>query len=171
MKTLVTGDIQICNDQESALVVLEMVGKQMLEKGLNPSKWWHPDNMNAEFFANYAEPEEFWVAKSNGEPIAAEILQWTQRNQDWSSVDCGSSPAALYVHWLCVDRRYAGAGLPKLLIDFAVKAARAKGVGLIRVDTNASERKLCNVYEALGFSPVKIIQESYRSTAFYQKEC
>ena len=77
----------------------------------------------------------------------------------------------MYIHWLCVTRQYAGRGLPKLIIDFAEQEARAKGIHLLRVDTNAQEMNLRKIYENLGFKLISIEKEDYRQTAFYQKKC
>ncbi|MEK7451230.1 MAG: GNAT family N-acetyltransferase, partial [Patescibacteria group bacterium] len=79
-------------------------------------------------------------------------------------------PKALYVHYLCVHRDFAGTGLPKLMIDFAAQKALENNIKLLRVDTNASMMKLRKIYEELGFTLVGIEQEDYRKTAFYQKK-
>lgn len=171
LNKLPDGDVQISNDSEAALLILKRVSEQMVKLGLNPSKWWHPDNMNAKFFSNYAEPEDFWVLSLNGEPIAAQILQFNQRNQDWSPIDKGDSPPAIYIHWLCVVEEFWGKGVSEALVDFAVKLGSSKGAKLVRVDTNAKEKKLSRIYERLGFKLAGIVSEDYRETAFYQREC
>lgn len=60
--------------------------------------------------------------------------------------------------------------MPQKLVDFAAKKAKEAGILLLRVDTNASETKVRELYEELGFSLVGIVDEGYRETAFYQKE-
>ena len=162
--------VKVIQDIDAAIEVLHKAGQWLLDTGKNPSKWWHPQNMNKEFFLLHAEPEEFYVAIVDGKPAAAEIIQWDQRNQDWSSVDTETSPTALYIHWLCVDPKYSGIGLPKIMIEHAEKLAAEKQVQLIRVDTNAAEKKLREIYESLGFHLVGTHKENYRATAFYEKE-
>ncbi len=168
---LLKSSIEIIQNKDLALTVLARVGQWMHESGLNPSRWWHPDNMNWSFFSDYAEPDEFYVALADGRPAAAMVCQWDQRNQDWGEVDKGTSPAALYIHWLCVERDFAGLGLSSTLVAFSEELARAKAINLVRVDTNASETKLRRAYEDLGFELVTTIQEESRRTAFYQKCC
>lgn len=97
------------------------------------------------------------------------ILQFEQRNQDWTSVDGNQPQKALYIHWLCIYRDFAGRGLPKLMVDFAGKKALEHNIKLLRVDTNADQVKLRKIYEDLGFTLAGIEQEDYRQTAFYQK--
>jgi len=97
------------------------------------------------------------------------VIQTTERNQSWKSVDGNKPKKALYIHWLCVHRDFAGENLPKNMIDFAAKQARRQNIKFLRVDTNAKEVKLREIYEKLGFSLMSIEQEDYRNTAFYQK--
>lgn len=163
--------VRVVQDMELALGVLKRVGQWMLDSGMNPSKWWHPDNMTQEFFSEYAEPEEFFVALVDNYPAAAQIIQWDQRNQDWSGIDKGEPPLAVYVHWLCVDHKFSGEGLPNIMIGFAEDLAKSRGINLVRIDTNATELKLRRVYESLGFELVGTQGEGYRTTAFYQKSC
>jgi hypothetical protein len=70
---------------------------------------------------------------------------------------------------LCVYR-IAGQGLPQLMVDFVAQKAKEQGVSLLRADTNASENKLRKVYQDLGFKLVKILDEDYRKTAFYERD-
>ena len=142
--------------------------KKSLKSGMNPSKWWHPKNMNKKFMLQYAEPEEFYVAIVDDKPAAAMILQNNERNQSWDSMDGKDKKKALYIHWLCVDRAFAGRKLPKHMVDFSINYAQEKGLKIVRVDTNAKEKKLKKLYESLGFKLVGTSKEDYRSTAFYQ---
>src|SRR3989344_423454 len=160
----------IVQNMDQAIAVMHGVGKWTEESGMNPSKWWKPENLNQEFLLQYIKPEEFYVALADGEPAAAEILQTSQDAQDWQNIDKEKLRPALYIHWLCVDRKFAGKGLPKVMIDFAKRFANEKGLNLLRVDTSADETKLRKVYEDLGFKLVAEEQEDYRKTAFYQME-
>ena len=166
-----TREHKIVQDMDQAISVLHNVAQWLEESGKKPSKWWQPQNMNREFFLQHAEPSEFYAVLVDGKPAAAAILQDTQRNQSWESIDKNKQVSALYIHWLCVHRQYAGRGLPKLIVDFAEQQAVSRGIHLLRVDTNAQETKLRKIYENLGFKLVTIEQEDYRQTAFYQKEC
>jgi len=159
----------IVQDTEKAIHVMHNSGKWLLETGKNPSKWWQPQNLNRKFLLQYAKPQEFFVALVDGKPAAAAVLQYDQSAQDWQCVDKGKPESALYIHWLCVDRQFAGMGLPKLMVDFAESHAQKKNIRLLRVDTNADETKLREIYVDLGFRLMAVEQEDYRKTAFYQK--
>lgn len=154
---------------DQAIEVMHKVGKWLNDSGKNPSKWWQVKNLNREFLLEYAHPEEFIVMLIDKKPAAAAILQSSQNAQDWKNIDNNQPQKALYIHWLCVDRQFAGQGLPKLMIDFAKQFAKDKGIKLLRADTNADLTKLRKIYEELGFSMVSIEQEDYRRTALYQQ--
>jgi len=162
--------IDIIQDMDQAISVLRNVSRWMEDSGKNPSKWWKLENLNSDFLSQYAKPEEFYVALVDKKPAAAAIIQANQNSQDWSFIDKGKSTTAMYIHWLCVDRQFAGMGLPKIMVDFAERQARDRNIKLLRVDTNADEMKLRSIYEKLGFHLVTIKKENYRKTAFYQKD-
>lgn len=161
--------IEIRADAPAAIEVIKHVGTWMLEAGLHPSEWWLPENMNSDFLGEYAQPDEFFVVTMDGEPAASAIIQTEQNAQDWSSVDGVDTPPALYVHWVAVARKFAGQGLPRILIDFAEEQARLKDRPVIRLDTNADEPKLRALYESLGFTSVGIIDEGDERTVLYEK--
>ena len=161
--------VKFVQDMDLAISVMRNAGKWLLESGRDPSKWWQLQNLNREFLLQHVEPDEFYVALIDGKPAAAEILQETQDVQEWKSFDKNNSPKVLYIHWLCVARQFASQGLPKVMIDFATKKAKEKGLSLLRADTNAQETKLREIYESLGFQLIGIVREDYRNTAFYEK--
>ena len=162
--------VKFVQDVGLAISVMRNAGEWLLESGKNPSKWWQPQNMNREFLLQYANPDEFYVGLIDGKPAVAAIFQFDQRNQDWTSIDKSKHQKALYVHWLCIRRKFASKGLPKIMVDFAQKKALDKKIKFLRVDTNADQMKLRKIYENLGFTLVGIEQEDYRKTAFYQKK-
>lgn len=163
------SSVDFVQDMDLAISVMRSAGRWLLESGKKPSKWWKLENLNRNFLLQYAKPEEFYVALMNGKPVTAAILQLNQNSQDWQSIDKNNPKAALYIHWLCINREFAGMGLPKIMIDFAAKKAWDNNVNLLRADTNASEMKLREIYEELGFDLAGIEQEDYRRTAFYEK--
>lgn len=162
--------IEIINDIDKSLEVMGNAAQWLLESGRRPSKWWLPENMNRDFMLKHSEPNEYFVALVRGKPVASMILQDNERNQSWQAIDGEKSKPALYVHWLCVHRDFAGQGLPKILIEFAVEEASKRGLKLIRVDTNADEKRLRATYEQLGFALMGTEKDGERTTAFYQRE-
>lgn len=170
LKSFNANSLKVVQNVDIAISVMRNAGKWLLKSGKKPSKWWRPKNLNRKFLFRYTRQREFYAVLIKGKPAASAVLQINQNAQDWKTVDGVKPQSALYIHWLCVHRRFAGTGLPKVMIDFAAKLAEDNNVSLLRADTNAAEMKLRNIYEALGFKLVAIEQENYRRTAFYQKQ-
>jgi GNAT superfamily N-acetyltransferase len=162
-------EISFTQDVDKTIAVLQNAGEWLLKSGRNPSKWWQLQNLNKQFLFQYAKPEEFYVGLVEGRPAVAAILQKDQEAQDWHDIDKNKPQPALYIHWLCVDRHFAGKGLTNEMINFAESLATKENIPFLRVDTNASENKLRKIYENLGFELVMVKKEDYRDTALYQK--
>ncbi|MGC4896292.1 GNAT family N-acetyltransferase [Micromonospora sp. DT31] len=59
----------------------------------------------------------------------------------------------LYVNLLITDRSHAGRGIGTALLAYAAELARARGLGLLRVDCFRSpDRALVRFYESCGFT-------------------
>lgn len=168
-KNVQQESIAFVQDMDQAIAVMQSAGKWMKESEKNPSKWWLLENLNRTFLLRHAKPEEFYVGLVDGVPVVAAVLILLDNNEVWRSVDADRPQRALYIHWLCVDRRFAGQGLPKLMVDFSERLAKKNGIGMLRLDANADKEKLQNIYEDLGFRLVGTKQEDYRRIAFYQK--
>lgn len=161
--------MKIIQDMDQAIGVMRGAGQWMKESGKNPSKWWKLENLNRTFLLRHAKANEFYVGLVGGAPAVAAVLMMIENNSDWKSVDLDHSQSALYIHWLCVERQFAGQNLPKLMVDFAERLAKKKGVILLRLDADADKKKLQRIYEDLGFRLVGTKQEDFRTSAYYQK--
>ena len=162
--------VEIIQNVDQAIEVMHNAGVWMAATGLNPSKWWKPENMNYKFMVKHAEPDEFYVAMVDGKPVASMVLQDTERNQSWKSVDGNKPKKALYVHWLCVHRDFAGQGLPKKMIAYVNSETKKRGFKRLRLDTDAGQQKLCKIYESLGFTLMGTEAEGEDSTAYFEKK-
>lgn len=154
---------------DQSIGVMRSAGKWLVDSGKNPSKWWKLENLNRTFLLKHAKVDEFYVGLISGIPAVAAVLMLIEDTMDWKTFDKDNPQKALYIHWLCVERQFAGRNLPKLMIDFAERLAKKKGVTLLRLDASADKKKLRDIYEDLGFRLVGTKQEDYRRTAFYQK--
>lgn len=170
MEKLTSQEVPVNPDMDAAIGLIKDVATWMNGVGLVHNEWWHPDNMNSEFFGQYASPDEFFVAKVDEQPAAAAIIQPEQTLQDWSSVDGDSHPPALYIHYVAVERSFAGRGLPGILLRHAEDLARQRGIPVLRLDTNADQPKLRRIYEDAGFEAVRILQEEHGNTVLYEKQ-
>lgn len=161
--------ITFIQNMDQAIGVMRDAGKWLSESGKNPSKWWKLENLNRTFLLQHAKVDEFYVGLVGGVPAVAGVLLFLENDQDWKSIDHDHPKRALYIHWLCVDRQFAGRNLPKVMVDFAARLAKKNDTDLLRLDANADKKKLQNIYEDLGFRLVGTKQENYRKRAFYQK--
>lgn len=162
--------MKIIQDTDKAIEVMHNVGCWMKESGLSISQWWMPENMNAKFLLKHTEPDEYYVGLVDDKAVASMILQESERNQSWKTVDGDNPQKALYLHWLCVHRDYAGKGYSIDLVEFAKKEAFRRGFKLLRLDTDANNPKLCSLYEGAGFVRMGTEAEGGHNTAFYQVE-
>lgn len=162
--------ITFIQDMDQAIGVMRSAALWMKESGKNPSKWWRLESLNREFFLRYAKQKEFYVGIINNVPVVAAVLMIIENNQDWRFIDMDVPTKALYIHWLCVDRRFRGRGYPRRMIEFAQDLAKKDNVFLLRLDANADKKKLQDIYENLGFKVVRNKQEETRTSAFYQKK-
>jgi ribosomal protein S18 acetylase RimI-like enzyme len=160
--------IKIIQDKSKAIEVMFNVGSWMENSGMNPSIWFRPENMNPSFLSQYTEPSEYYVAIINNKPAASMILQTTERNQSWESVDGTNTKHAIYLHWLCVHRDFSGMNLSKTMVEYAMKYAKENGFTLLRLDTDADNPTLCSIYENLGFKLMGTEDGQEHRTAFYQ---
>ncbi|MBN1168872.1 GNAT family N-acetyltransferase [Candidatus Woesebacteria bacterium] len=161
--------MKIVNDSSKAINLMHEVSKWMKSAGLVDSEWWEPKNMNEKFMFKHAEPYEFFVAIVDGKTAASVILQDNERNQSWKFIDKNKPQKALYIHWLTVNREFAGKNMPKDLVEFTTKEALKKNLKLIRLDTDANQPKLMKIYNNLGFKLMGIEQEGNHKTAYFQK--
>ena len=164
------NQVRITQDMDKAIKIMHNAGTWMAASGLNPSKWWKPENMNREFMLQHTEPNEYYVAEVDGKLAASMVLQETERNQSWKSVDGDKPKKALYVHWLCVYRDFAGKGLPLKMIAYANGEAKKRGFHRLRLDTEANQPKLCQIYKNLGFKLMGVVADSGHNTAFFEKK-
>jgi len=167
-KQKLKDQIKIVQDMDLGVELMYQVASWMKSNGLNYATWWDPKNMNQDFLLQHSEPNEYFVAIIDNKPVASVILQETERNQSWKSVD-GNYPKALYIHWLCVNRNYSGIGLSKKMIEFAEIQGKKRGFEKLRLDTDADEPKLCNLYKSLGFKEMGIENEDGKNTIFFEK--
>lgn len=167
-ETINKQSIKIIQNPDIAIDIMYKVGQWLVDTGLNPEEYYLPENMNKEYLLKHVEPEEFYVVLINDKPAASVILQENERNQSWECVDGKDKKEALYIHWLTVNREFAGQGLPRIVLDFAIGQAKKRGYKLIRLDTIASQPKLRKVYDNLGFTPVHIGEGEFEDTVFYE---
>lgn len=75
-----------------------------------------------------------------------------------------SDGPALYLYKLIIARKYAGAGLGAMVIDWACDTAATFGYPWLRLDAWPSNPKLLDYYRAQGFEDVRVENVPGRDT-------
>jgi GNAT superfamily N-acetyltransferase len=89
----------------------------------------------------------FYIAYQNGLPAACMALT-DYDPAYWPNLPKGES---FFLHKLAVKRSFAGKGLSKELIDYAVNLANYYHINTIRLNCNQHRSKLRAIYENEGF--------------------
>ncbi|HYH03660.1 MAG TPA: GNAT family N-acetyltransferase [Bacillota bacterium] len=108
---------------------------------------WQLDELTPAALQNGITAQNFCVGWLSGEPAATMILQWTDP-VFWPEINADQSG---FIHKLCVRRQFAGKGLSRQMVEFAIGECRKRGIHYLRLDTGWQRLKLRNLYEKLGF--------------------
>lgn len=76
-----------------------------------------------------------------------------------------NSGEQLVVHRLCIDPRYQGQGIARLLMSYAEEYGKEHGYESIRLDAFADNKRSCRLYEGLGYRLAGIVE--FRKGKFY----
>ena len=125
---------------EEAALWLQSCGSQQW-------RWYLTDEGRASI-RRRIETDEVYLVTCDGRDAATFSLQWSDR-KFWG--DDGEDGLAGYVHGLAVSRAFAGRGLGNEMLAFARREAAARGRSLLRLDCQADNARLCDVYRACGF--------------------
>ena len=135
-----TGDV------DEAVSIMKEAAQWLTDTG---KTLWNVDDLLKDI--KKSSPHEFIVMyDDNGDSIATLILNFEDKFM-WSDIPPNVSG---FIHKLAVRRKYAGKGMAKKIIDYAISICKEKGIKSIRLDCHVRE-KLCSFYESLGFVLVK----------------
>ncbi|GAB3484707.1 GNAT family N-acetyltransferase [Amycolatopsis cihanbeyliensis] len=112
---------------------------------------WSADPAKVERVREMADRPGLWIAEFDGEPAGALLVT------EWCP-DHIPPPAEpeLYVNLLLTAGGHGGKGVGGTLLDHAREVARARGLGLLRVDCWAGgDGSLVRYYTGQGFTPTE----------------
>lgn len=92
---------------------------------------------------------ETYLIRSAEDMVGTLGLEWRDA-EVWPDSD---TAGAAYLHRLAVCPRHHGRGLGQFAVSWAEQAATARGRPLLRLDAVAANKRLCDWYERLGFTP------------------
>ncbi|MFD4401488.1 GNAT family N-acetyltransferase [Nocardia sp. NPDC058499] len=94
---------------------------------------------------------EYHVARRRGRPpiVGAFRLVWTD-----PSIWGDDGVPAGYAHSLVIDRKHAGQGIGRVMLEWAACTAASSGASVLRLDCVENNPRLCDYYRGLGFRRV-----------------
>jgi GNAT superfamily N-acetyltransferase len=152
--------IIVKQDTASALKIMEDVSEWLKIKKM---PLWDPHDFSDGTILKTVDKAYFYCAFIKDVPVGAMIFQWNDPTfWPYSNGDSG------FIHKLCVQRKFAGKGIPKELIEWAKNEIRKKNRLFLRLDCAADRPKLCKIYENLGFIRVDTRMVGPYDIAFYE---
>jgi GNAT superfamily N-acetyltransferase len=112
---------------------------------------WNESNVKWHNLSMSYSISNFYIAYRDGLPAACMALT-DYDPAYWPNIPRGES---LFLHKLAVRRSFAGKGLSKELIDFAINLANHYHIDAIRLNCNQHRGKLRALYENEGFHCVE----------------
>lgn len=132
---------------QPAINIMKEVAKWGRSAGLNV---WKDEHLTREKLMVGINENDFYIGQVSEDNACCMILQWND-TLFWPKA---KENEAGYIHKLCVRRDYSGLGLSRKMVEFAIEECRRRSVHYLRLDTGWSKKKLCNLYESLGFKLV-----------------
>lgn len=115
----------------------------------NGTVQWPQGSLPRERIAAQVDAGEWHLVRDGSGLVGTVRLLWSDPDF-WGADDT----PAVYVHGLMVDRRHAGRGTGRALLDWAAARGRDAGVGLFRLDCRTTNPTVRAYYEAYGFTAV-----------------
>ncbi|WP_336771943.1 GNAT family N-acetyltransferase [Paenibacillus sp. MMO-58] len=133
----------------------------------NKNRMWDESDLHAHSLMDGLTINNFFAAFIEGEIAGVMILQ-DEDSFFWPEDPEGE---ALYLHKLCIRRKYAKTGLSDSMIGYAKKLAEVSRKRFLKLDCAADRAALRQFYEQHGFELVgeRLAMEMYPA-AFYQFE-
>ena len=132
-------------DVAGALPVMKEAARWLAAEGI---PLWTEEELDV--LPRQNEPGCFLTLRDGEGESAAALLLGFEDRFFWPDVAPGT---AGFLHKIAVRRKYAGRGLPGLLIGHVAGLCRERGIGTLRLDCAADRPALRRVYERLGFVP------------------
>jgi ribosomal protein S18 acetylase RimI-like enzyme len=132
------------SDVDAIVAILQAAAAWLESKGIKQWQW--PNQFSRDRIAGEVQNGQFWVARCHNEVIGTFKLQHSDP-MFWPE----DGVAALYLHSLAIDRRFAGCGLGRELLRRAEAITAAQKQEFLRLDCMAENPALCAYYRRAGF--------------------
>ena len=112
---------------------------------------WGDDYPNAAAFERDISLNQLWLAQVDG-LLAGVAAITTDQDPDYVKVGWDIHETAIVVHRLAVDPALRGKGVAAALMLQAEVEAKAKGIAVLRVDTNSQNEATQKLFPKLGYT-------------------
>ena len=113
---------------------------------------WDDTYPSEQTFSGDIEAGQLWVAEPEDGILAGVAAITTEQYPEYVQVGWDITEPAIVVHRLAVDPAYRGAGVAIALMHQAETVARARGIGLLRIDTNTQNAATQRLFPRLGYT-------------------
>lgn len=160
------SEIKIVHNKiDEAISVMQEVAAWGREHGFRvwPKEWLE----KTELLSDEVKEEHFCLGELDDNIACAFILQDRDLSY-WPTAPVGE---AVYLHKLCVRRKFAHQGMTRAVVEAIRKECLERKIKYIRLDTALDEKVVRKIYLSAGFKIVDIIDyENGRSMALYEME-
>ncbi len=111
---------------------------------------WDERYPDEAIFQRDIDLEQLWVADAE-ETIAGVAAITMDQEPDYAQVGCDIDEPSIVVHRLAVDPAFRGAGIAVALMRKAEEIAVARGITVLRVDTNTQNEATQRLFPKLGY--------------------
>lgn len=128
---------------------------------------WRPREVPLSTIEGQVAAGEFFVAREqSGAIVGAVRLLWSD-----PAIWGDDGVAAAYVHGLVIDRAYAGLGVGRGILDWALRQAGAAKATVLRLDCAETNHELREYYLRSGFTEVgrRDFDDQWFSVALFEK--
>jgi GNAT superfamily N-acetyltransferase len=112
---------------------------------------WDDTYPNPQVFEEDIAAGQLWVAEVDGQ-IAGVTAITTEQYPEYAQVGLDVNETAIVTHRLAVSPHYRGRGLAADLLYQAEVVARARGIDVLRIDTNTRNHATQQLFPKLGYS-------------------
>ncbi|MGZ3757759.1 MAG: GNAT family N-acetyltransferase [Mucilaginibacter sp.] len=111
---------------------------------------WDATYPNAAVFENDIKLNQLWVADDNGD-IAGIAAITTDQEPEYAAVGWDLNETAIVVHRLAVSVHHQGKGIAASLMQQAETEAIKRGINVLRIDTNSTNKATRQLFPKLGY--------------------
>jgi ribosomal protein S18 acetylase RimI-like enzyme len=122
---------------------------------------WSSDYPNPAVFEEDIAQQQLWVAVDENE-IAGVIAITTDQSPEYADVGWDINETAIVVHRLAVSVNHQGKGIAALMMQQAEVVGQERGINILRVDTNSTNKVTRQLFPKLGYEFVGEIGLAFR---------